>query len=143
MLKKIKRIVTLQSRIYSKRSEAIMREAGYRACNALLKNQEETVRRYSNRITELVLNVSEYIILIASADDEVGCMVAKALIPNPEKDWDSNHGGASLYAKGIVTKKGICNLIKMYRPEAVRELTKTNSLCVLILAHNTALVHPL
>jgi len=118
-----------------------MNTAGIDACMAVHKKESGAIQNRVKLVEELGLNPKEYAIVLASADDEVGNMLAQLLLP--EKNWECELGDPNPpYLKGIVERESMAQWIKMHHPYSSERLLSSVGLVVLVVAHGAAVVFP-
>ncbi len=117
---------------------AIVRIIGKKNCSIPFEGQINRMEHFKNRMKELNKSPNDVVIVLINVDDTNGNWMAEALMPG--HDWQQfRDKGEIPFARGLVMKDGIIEMLSKFDKEASEKLTSIkNEITVVVVDYSVA-----
>lgn len=101
----------------------------------------DRVEHFKNRITEKEMDPTTVVIVLINVDSPYGGEIAEVLMPG--HDWQQYRDQGQIpFARGIVMKEDMIEMIALFDKEASEKITKIESVPVVVIDHSVAEIFP-
>lgn len=116
---------------------AFMKAVNKNNCEVTFDLNADRIQYFKNHITEKELDPKTIVIVIINVDAPYGFEIAEALMPG--YDWQQfRDKGEIPFARGIVMKEGIIEMIAVFDLEASKKISLVEGIPVIVVDHGVA-----
>jgi hypothetical protein len=110
-------------------------------CRRTAELQQDRIRHFSQRITELGHSPEFAVITLINVDDPNGQPIAEMLMPG--NNWQAlRDRGEVPFARGLARRDGIQDILGIFDVDAQNKLASIQGVAVVVVDHNVADVYP-
>lgn len=116
---------------------AVMQAVNKSNCENTYLSQMDRVKHFKNIITEKEIDPTTVVIVLINIDSPYGGEIAEVLMPG--HDWQQYRDQGEIpFARGIMLKEGMIEIIATFDKEASEKITKIESVPVVVIDHSVA-----